>query len=165
MSLLRGWKQGLTVVGIFLLVFLGLRYLFPFLLPFMLGLVLALTAEPGAKFLQRSLHFSPAGASFAAVTAVLALLAGGVWLIFSVLARRMMDLLQAFSGGAGQLSEGLDALEGWAVSLAQKAPEALSEPLTVRAMCIGTAQHLHQGGLACAVFAADRQDLIRAQID
>lgn len=123
MSLLRGWKQGLTVVGIFLLVFLGLRYLFPFLLPFMLGLVLALIAEPGAKFLQRSLHFSPAGASFAAVTAVLTLLIGAVWLIFSVLTRRMLGLLQTFSG-AGQLSEGLVALKGWAVTLAQKAPEA-----------------------------------------
>ena len=130
MSLLRGWKQGLTVVGIFLLVFLGLRYLFPFLLPFMLGLVLALAAEPGAKFLQRSLHFSPAGASFAAVTTVLALLAGAVWLIFSVLARRMLGLLQAFSGAAGQLSEGLDALKGWAVTLTAKAPAALSAPLT-----------------------------------
>ena len=130
MSLLRGWKQGLTVVGIFLLVFLGLRYLFPFLLPFMLGLVLALAAEPGGKFLQRSLHFSPAGASFAAVTTVLALLAGTVWLIFSVLARRMLGLLQAFSGAAGQLSEGLDALKGWAVTLAAKAPAALSAPLT-----------------------------------
>ena len=130
MSLLRGWKQGIAVALTFVAVWLCLRYLFPLFLPFLLGLVLALTAEPSAKFLKRSLHFSPAGASFAAVTTVLALLAGTVWLIFSVLARRMLGLLQAFSGAAGQLSEGLDALKGWAVTLAAKAPAALSAPLT-----------------------------------
>lgn len=129
MSLLHGWKQGGTVVGIFLLVFLGLRYLFPFFLPFMLGLSIALSAEPAAKILQRRLHLTPAASSFAAVTAVLALAAGAVWLAFSVLADRMTALLRAFSGAAGQLTAGIETLKGWAVTLAAQAPAGLAEPL------------------------------------
>ena len=128
MSLHHGWKQGGTVLLVFLLVFLALRYLFPFFLPFMLGLFLALPAEPMAKFLRRH-GWSRGPAAFAAVTAVLALAAGGIWLAGAVLADRAAALARSFSGSAGQLQEGLETLRGWAVTLAGRAPAGLAEPL------------------------------------
>ena len=129
MSLHHGWKQGGTVIGVFLLVFLGLRYLFPFFLPFMLGLFLARAAEPLANFFRRRLRWGPGCGSFAAVTAVLALAAGGVWLAGAVLADRAAALVRAFSGAGAQLTAGIRTLKDWAVTLASHAPAGLSEPL------------------------------------
>lgn len=128
MSLHHGWKQGGMVIGVFLLFFVALRYLFPFFLPFMLGLFLALLAEPLAKFLLR-LGWSRSAAAFAAVTAVLALAAGTVWLTGAVLADRAAALARTFSGTAGQLNAGLQTLKDYAGSLVSRAPAGLAEPL------------------------------------
>lgn len=128
MSLHHGWKQGGTVIGVFLLVFLALRYLFPFFLPFMLGLFLALTAEPTAKILRRH-GWARGAAAFAAVTAVLVLTAGALWLAGAVLADRAAALARSFSGTADQLTAGLHTLRDWAGNLADRAPAGLSEPL------------------------------------
>ena len=74
MSTRHGWKRLLAVIGVFLSVWLSLRYLYPLFLPFLLGLAFALAAEPVAKFLQEHFHWRRDPAVFAAVTAILALL-------------------------------------------------------------------------------------------
>lgn len=123
MSLQHGWRRSAAVIGVFVSVWLVLRYLFPLFLPFLLGLILALTAEPLVKILHRNLHLARHGAVFAAVTVILAASAGVLTLAGAFLLRRAAGL-------AGQAAAGLSAVRDWAVTLAGHAPGPLAEPLT-----------------------------------
>ena len=50
------WRKALIVVGIFVALRLGLRYLLPVLLPFLMGTLLALAAEPAVGLGVRKLR-------------------------------------------------------------------------------------------------------------
>ena len=130
MSTHRGWMRVLAVIGIFVAVWLSLRYLYPLFLPFLLGLALALAAEPLAKFFCDRLRWRRRPAVFAAVTGVLALMAALGTLIGSLIVRRAAALAGGFSDLAGRAAEGLTAARHWATELAALAPEALAQPLT-----------------------------------
>lgn len=129
MSSNHGWKRALSVVGIFVGVWLGLRYLFPLFLPFLLGLVPALAAEPLVKILQKNLHWRRPPAAFAAVTVMLAALAGSLALAVTFFLRRTASLARSLGGTAAQLSAGVETLRLWALDMAAHAPEALAQPL------------------------------------
>ena len=96
----------------------------------MLGLLLALPAEPGIKFLQRRLGWSRGAASFTAVTLTLVLMLGTVFLAGSVVVRRTTMLAHSLSGAAEQLGAGVKTLRLWATDLASQAPAGLAEPMT-----------------------------------
>lgn len=130
MSTHHGWKRICTVIAVFVGVWLSLRYLYPLFLPFLLGLVLALAAEPPAKFLQERFHWRQRPAVFAAVTAVLLLLTGAAALLGTLAVRRAAALAGSVSRLAGQAAQGMSAVRDWAVTVAEQAPEALSQPLT-----------------------------------
>ena len=130
MSTHRGWKHIFSVTAVFVGVWLSLRYLYPLFLPFLLGLALALAAEPPAKILQEQFHWRQGPAVFAAVTAVLALLTAAAALAGTLLVRRAAALAGSVSHLAGQAARGMGAVRDWAVDLAGRAPESLSQPLT-----------------------------------
>ena len=129
MSTRHGWRRLLSVIGVFVAVWLSLRYLYPLFLPFMLGLALALAAEPLAKFLRDHWRWRRRPAVFAAVTAVLALLTGAAATVGALLVRRAAALAGSMSILAGQAAEGLTTVRDWAVTLADRAPGNLSQPL------------------------------------
>ena len=130
MSLHHGWKRGAAVAGVFVAVWLCLRYLFPLFFPFMLGFVLALAAEPFGKFFRGRLHWRQASAAFAAVTALLALVLGVLWLAGAAAVEQAAKLAGSLDGAAEQLSSGVETVRVWAVSLASRAPGSLAQPLT-----------------------------------
>ena len=110
-------------------VWLSLRYLYPLFLPFLLGLALALASELPANFLQDRFHWRRRPAVFAAVTAVLVLLTAAAAATGTLLVRRAAALAGSMSALAGQAAEGLTTVRDWAVTLADRAPGALSQPL------------------------------------
>lgn len=134
MSLRHGWKRAGWVILIFVSVWLILRYLYPLFLPFLLGLAAALLAEPLVNFFCGKLRWRRRPAVFASVTAVLALGAGGLGLIFALLLRRAASLAGSLSALAGQAAGGMVTIRDWAVAMASKAPPSLAPPLerTVR---------------------------------
>ena len=123
MSLQHGWKRTGAVVGVFVVVWLVLRYLYPLFLPFLLGLILALAAEPLVKFLHGNLHLGRGAAVFASVSVILGAFAAVLALAGAFLVRRA-------AGMAAQAAEGLSSVRDWAVTLAGHAPGRLAEPLT-----------------------------------
>ena len=129
MSTRHGWKRLLTVIGVFLSVWLSLRYLFPLFLPFLLGLALALAAEPVANFLQEHFHWRRNPAVFAAVTAILALLTAAGAALGTLAIRRAAALAGGLSALAGRAAEGLPTARHWCLELVALAPESLSRPL------------------------------------
>ena len=129
MSTRHGWKRLLAVIGVFLSVWLSLRYLYPLFLPFLLGLALALAAEPVANFLQEHFHWRRDPAVFAAVTAILALLTAAGAALGTLVIRRAAALAGGLSALAEQAAEGLTTARHWCLELISLAPESLSQPL------------------------------------
>ena len=129
MSTRHGWKRLLTVIGVFLSVWLSLRYLYPLFLPFLLGLALALAAEPVANFLQEHFHWRRNPAVFAAVTAILALLTAAGAALGTLAIRRAAALATRLSALAGRAAAGLTTARHWCLELVALAPESLSRPL------------------------------------
>ena len=95
----------------------------------MLGLALALAAEPLAKILQERLHWRHRPSVFAAVTALLALLTGSAATAGAFLVRRAAALAGSMGDLAGQAARGLTTVRDWAVTLADRAPGPLAQPL------------------------------------
>ena len=129
MSTHHGWKRLLSVIGVFVAVWLSLRYLYPLFLPFLLGLALALGAEPVAKFLQEHCHWRRDPAVFAAVTVILALMTAALTTLGTFLVQRAAALAGGLSALAGRAAEGLTTARHWCLELVSQAPEALSRPL------------------------------------
>lgn len=146
-----------AVIGVFVGVWLGLRYLFPLFLPFLLGLSVALAAEPAAKILQKKLHLRRSAAAFAAVTLTFAALAGVLGLTVAILVRRAASLGGALSSAAAQAAAGVSTVRDWAVTLASRAPAGLAEPLehSVRDL-FGTSGGLLDRGTKAALDLAGR---------
>ena len=129
MSTHHGWKRFLSVIGVFVAVWLSLRYLYPLFLPFLLGLALALAAEPLTNFLQDRFRWRQRPAVFAAVSGIWGLLIGLGATLGAFLVRRAAALAGSMSTLAGQAAQGLTMVRDWAVTLADRAPGALSQPL------------------------------------
>ena len=134
MSAKHGWKRFTAVIGVFLGVWLVLRYLFPLFLPFLLGLAVALAAEPFGNIFQERLHWRKNAACSAAVTVCLLLFLLILILSGAIVIRRTAVLAGSLGDTAQQMSVGLVTIRDWALSLCARAPGNLSEPLdrTVR---------------------------------
>lgn len=117
------------LLGIFLGVWLALRYLFPIFLPFLLGWGLALMAEPGAKFLQARLHFPRWAAAAVTVTATLVLLLTLLWLLAAVGYREITAMAQGLPGLVTELTGRITLVQNWVLGFVGRAPEALAAPL------------------------------------
>ena len=130
MSLRHGWKRTLAVIAVFVTVWFCLRYLYPLFLPFLLGLAAALAAEPLVNFFCGRLRWRRSPAVFAAVTLILALLAGGLGLLGTLAVRRTASLAGSLSDLAGQAARGMTTVRDWAVTLAENAPAPVSRSLT-----------------------------------
>ena len=97
-------KNFAAFIGVFLLVWLGLRYLLPIGMPFLLGSILALIAEPAVRFLEKRLRLPRIAASGVGVSATLILLSCLLILLTALLVRE-----------AGILANALPNLEDTAV--------------------------------------------------
>lgn len=127
----KGFLRWLIPAGVFLGVWLTIRYLLPIALPFVLGLLAAMAAEPVVRFLEEKCSLPRALASILAISAGFVCLVVVLWLLGTVVYRE----LAAVAGGIPSLLESLTQAVGWlrqwAGAMADKAPEGL-QPQLVR---------------------------------
>lgn len=116
-----------TILLIFSLIFLGIRYLFPLIFPFLLGWGLALLAEPMTKFFCRKL---PRGISAAiSVTAAFCFLALLFVLLGALLVRQLSLLPGIIPDLENAASAGMDTLSQWLQGMTYHAPGNLGSYL------------------------------------
>ena len=134
-----GTRKTLSLLGIFLAVWLVIRFLLPLSFPFLLGTALALAAEPAVRFLRRHLHLPRAAACALSVTGVFLLLSILTLLLAALLVRELGALtllcgialreLGALAGILPNLEDtartGVSSLEGWLLTLSSKAPQSI----------------------------------------
>lgn len=125
-ALLR--RLGMLVL-IFVGVWLGVRYLLPILLPFIFGLMFALLAEPGVKFLHERLRMPRAAASAIAMGMGFIMIFALVWLLGAAAYRELTVLASGLPAFFERISEATARIRDWALSLASRAPDGLSQGL------------------------------------
>ena len=116
-------------IALLLLFFLwvGGKFLLPFLFPFLLGVCLALAAEPVVRFGVNRLKLSRGIAAGAGVTLTLVLLLGIVLILGAVLVREAGSV----AGHIPQVArQSADRLEAALTTLSAKAPEPVGPMLT-----------------------------------
>lgn len=142
-----GLRSIISFFGVFLVVWLGLRYLMPLCFPFLLGLGLALLAEPVVSFLCRRLHFPrsvSAGvgvtAAFAAVTVLLVIACAFLVREMGILTRILPDLTQTAHSG-------MNLLQNWLLDIARRMPRGIRPVLeqNVQALFSGGSALLDRG--------------------
>ncbi len=105
------------------LAWVSIRFLLPLLLPFLLGSVLALAAEPMVSRLSRKI---PRAAATAIGVAATLLLLASILVFITAVAVRELGILAAAVPDLGKAAQGgLDALEGFLLSFAEKTPEGV----------------------------------------
>lgn len=125
-----------------LLLWAAVRYVLPIASPFVLGAGLALAAEPGVRFLSGKMKL-PRGAAagigvgflFTIICMLITVLCTFVFRELGVLARILPDMEIT-------VRDGLDALQSWLLSLAERTPE------TVRTVLRRNVMELFSGGNA-----------------
>lgn len=123
-------KGILCLIGIFLLVWLSLKYLLPITLPFLLGGILAFAAEPLVRLLENRLHFPRGVAAGIGVTVTLLLLTCILFLLAALLVRELGLLAGALPDLSQTAMQGLTSIKNFLLDLAQRAPEGIRTILT-----------------------------------
>lgn len=100
-------------------IWLGGRYLLPLAMPFLLGGGLALAAEPGVRFLSGRLRLPRSAAAGIGVGTVFALLCALVTMLLALLLRQLRTLAGILPQMELTVRDGLDALQGWLLTLIQ----------------------------------------------
>lgn len=130
------------ILGLFLLVWVAGRCIFPFLAPFLLGSLLALAAEPPVRFLSGKLRL-PRGLSAGISVAGIFLLGFGLLLSLMALLIQQLKFLSGILPGLLEgVGTGIRALEDWLLGLSQLAPFAV-QPLLMQSV-----QELFSSGTA-----------------
>lgn len=134
------FRKFAALLGVFLAVWLGLKYLLPLVLPFLLGAAIALAAEPVVGLFGRRL---PRGAAAAiGVTLTILLFSALVLLAVSALVRELGVLARRLPDVEQTARHGLTLLQDFLLSLAGRAPDGV-EPLLTR-----TVLNMFSGGTA-----------------
>ena len=121
-------RKYLAVIGLFLSLWLAIKYLLPMGLPFLLGGSLALGAEPLVSFLCRKLKLRRGLSSGIGITVALAMVAL-VLMILGALAVKEVSRLSSILPQAQQMiHSGLTTTRQTLLSLSSRMPEGLSGP-------------------------------------
>lgn len=120
----------LRPAGLIFLLWLTLRYFLPLLLPFLLGCLLALAAETVVRPLTDKAGLPRGAAAGIGVTLTLFLLFCLLLLLLSIAVRQLGRLTVVLPELAGTAMEGLESLEGYLLSLAERSPASIQPALT-----------------------------------
>lgn len=124
--------KALYLAGIFLMLWLSLRYLLPLFLPFLLGAGLALLAEPAVSFLHRRFRLPRGLAAGAGVTGTLLFLILVLLLLGALLLRELRSLAGILPDVGTVAKSGIQSLAGWLQNMTGYAPASLQAPLSRR---------------------------------
>lgn len=124
-SLRSGYKTLLSLLFVFLAVWLSLRFLFPLFSPFVLGAVLALTAEPMILFLTRRLQLPRPVSSAIGVSMAFCFLTMAVLLLLGFLVRELKTLAAALPDLEQTALQSIHTARNWALGLTDRLPDTL----------------------------------------
>lgn len=120
----------LQPAGLLLLLWLAGRYFLPLVLPFLLGALLALAAEPAVGLLSTKAKLSRGAATGIGVTLTLLLLLCILLLLISIAVRQLGRLGAVLPELASSAMDGMESLEGYLLSLADRSPDSVRGALT-----------------------------------
>ena len=123
-------RKPLIVLGVFISVWLGLKYLLPVLLPFLMGTVIAVAAEPLVGLGVRRLRLPRWLCAGVGVTLTLTLFAATLWLLGALTVKELGALAGALPDIQQTAQQGMTLLQDWLVGLADRAPDGLRSLLT-----------------------------------
>ncbi len=120
-----GTKKCLSLLAVFLSVWLALRCLFPLFSPFLLGLALALASEPMVRFLTRRLGLPRPVGSGIGVGMGFCFLAMAVMLLGAFVLRELRALAGVLPDLEQAAKSGIRMAQDWALTLSGYAPASL----------------------------------------
>lgn len=123
-------RKVLTILAVFLVGFLIIRYLGPVLMPFLLGTLIAFGAEPAVSLCVRKLRLPRPLSAGLGVSVTLILLFATLWLIGALAVKEMGQLAGAMPNVQSTVQQGLTLLQDWLIGIANRAPDGLGTLLT-----------------------------------
>ena len=115
-----GVQKGVFALFLLFLVWLGGKFLLPFLFPFLLGAMLARASEPVVGLVSSRLKFPRGIAAGLGVTMTLLLLCAITLLLGSLAVKELGNLATAIPQ---HMHQSADTLHSWLTDLSQKAPD------------------------------------------
>lgn len=140
MALSDSVRKVLMVLGIFVAVWLGVRYLLPIVLPFLIGTMIALAAEPAVGFGVKRLKLPRGLSSSLGVSLTLILLTGVMSLVGAIAVKELGSLAGVIPNVQGTLEQGMTLLQDWLIGIANRMPE------NARNLAAGTILEVFDGG-------------------
>lgn len=123
-----GVRTMLSLLTVFLAVWLASRFLLPLLSPFLLGFLLALAAEPMVRFLNGKLHVPRGVSAGIGVGMAFCFLAMVFLLLCAFLVRELGNLSGMLPDLEDTARSGLSLLQGWLLNLITHTPQSI-QPL------------------------------------
>ena len=123
-------RRQVYLLGAFLALWVGIKYLLPVFAPFVAGTVLALLAEPAVRFLSGKIKLSRSLASGIGVTVTLLLLTALVSVVGAVAVRQIALLSGKLPDLGEAANEGILHLQDFLVGITERAPEGIRPVLT-----------------------------------
>ncbi len=120
-----GIKKLLTLLAVFLGVWLSLRFVLPLISPFLLGAALALAAEPMVSFLHKSAGIPRPVSTGIGVSMTFCFLAMLVLVLCAILVRELGNLAGVLPDMEQTAGAGIDRLQAWLLELSGQAPEGV----------------------------------------
>lgn len=117
-----------TIIPAFLLVWLTIRFFLPLFFPFVLGTLLALSAEPMVRFLQKKLHVPRLVSSGIGVSMAFTLLAMLALSVCALLFRELGSLAYVLPDLGETAKNSFSLVRGWLLRLSARGPESF-QPL------------------------------------
>lgn len=125
-----GYRKIMTIIAVFLGIYLSIRYLLPIFLPFLLAAALALAAEPMTQFFCSRLRM-PRGVSAAiSVSMAFCFLALVLLLLAALLVREVGYLAGVIPDLEQTAKTGITSLSQWLQGLTRYAPDGLQSYLS-----------------------------------
>ncbi len=118
-------KKCLSLLTVFLTVWLSLRCLFPLFSPFLLGLALALASEPMVRFLTRRLGLPRPVSAGIGVSMAFCFLAMVLMLLCAFALRELRSLAGVLPDLEQTAKSGIRMVQNWALDLSAYAPTSL----------------------------------------
>jgi len=109
----------------FFLVWLAIRFLLPLFSPFLLGTLLALSAEPMVRFLQKNLHVPRTVSAGIGVSMAFSLLSMLLLCLCAFLLRELGALGRVLPDLGETAKSGFSLVQNWLLQLSSRTPESL----------------------------------------
>ena len=114
-----------SIILVFFLVWLAIRFFLPLFSPFLLGTLLALAAEPLVKFLHRTLRIPRSISAGIGVTMAFALLSMLLLSLFALALRELGGLSRVLPDLGETAKNGFSLVRNWLLQLSSHTPESI----------------------------------------